>query len=53
MQKEKEQILRSAPTLFCSPPFHKEGERGWIVYIIGGIKPTLQAENLGSAKLPP
>ena len=33
------------------PPFHKERERGWIVNIIGGIKPTLQAENLGSAKL--
>ena len=25
------------------PPFHKEGERGWIVNIIGGIKPTLNA----------
>ena len=35
------------------PPFHKEGERGWIVNIIGGIKPTLQAEDMGSAKLPP
>ena len=35
------------------PPFHKEGERGWIVNIIGGIKPTLKAEDLGSAKLPP
>ena len=33
------------------PPFHKEGERGWIVNIIGGIKPTLKAEDLGSAKL--
>ena len=32
MQKEKEQILRSAPTIYCSPPFHKEGERGWIKY---------------------
>ena len=53
MQKEKEQILRSAPTLFCSPPFHKEGERGWIVNIIGGIKPALKAEDLGAAKLPP
>ena len=53
MQKEKEQILRSAPTISCSPPFHKEGERGWIVNIIGGIKPTLKAEDLGSAKLPP
>ena len=53
MQKEKEQILRSAATMDCSPPFHKEGERGWIVNIIGGIKPTLQAEDLGSAKLPP
>ena len=35
------------------PPFHKEGERGWIVNITGGIKPALQAEDLGSAKLPP
>ena len=35
------------------PPFHKEGERGRIVNITGGIKPTLQAEDLGSAKLPP
>ena len=23
------------------PPFHKEGERGWIVNIIGGSRPTL------------
>ena len=53
MQKEMEQILRSAPTMDCSPPFHKEGERGWIVNITGGIKPTLKAEDLGSAKLPP
>ena len=43
MQKEKEQILRSAPTIDCSPPFHKEGERGWIVDVIGGIKPALKA----------
>ena len=35
------------------PPFHKEGERGWIVNIIGGIKPALKAEDLGAAKLPP
>ena len=25
------------------PPFHKEGERGWIVNIIGGSRPTLNA----------
>ena len=43
MQKEKEQILRSAPTMDCSPPSHKEGERGWIVNIIGGSRPTLNA----------